>query len=60
MPGLLPPLHLLAQFPSIFALQQDVEQDQIGELTFQSVQTCAIEAGLDVVSCQSQDLLDNI
>src|ERR1700680_1496933 len=34
VPGLLPPLQLLAQFPSIFALQPDIEQDQVGEVTF--------------------------
>jgi len=60
MPGLLTPLQLLAQLSPIFALQQDIEQDQVGEVAFYALQTPAIQAGLDAVSFISQDLLDHV
>ena len=46
MPGLLTLLHLSAQIASIFAWQQNIEQDQIGRVVFQALQTRAVQAGL--------------
>jgi hypothetical protein len=46
MPGLLTLLHLSAQIASIFAWQQNIEQDQIGRVVFQASQTRAVQAGL--------------
>src|SRR2546428_9759347 len=34
VPGVLTPLHLSAQVPPVFALQQDIEQDQMGRVAF--------------------------
>src|SRR5438270_3716428 len=60
IPGQLTPLQLLAQFSPIFALQQDIEQDQVGEVAFHALQTPAIQAGLHAVSFTGQYLLDDV